>query len=155
MSVSLYNLQPVQQKKGHKNIKDWPIRATGQRGSENLQHTLCMLMHVSLIRALSVVSLGLEDFHKIWEIPLSALHLLTNRLCINFDSVCKSWFVWQRAGWERDRERKGEVRYRLHLQPTGVGIPMQKRQRGGKRAEVGGGVKRRRVRWGRAHSVGS
>lgn len=44
---------------------------------------------------------------------------------------------------ERKREsERGTVGYRLRLQPTGVGIPMQNRQRGGKRAEVGGGVKR-------------
>lgn len=98
MSASLYNLQPVQQNKGHKNMKDWPIRATGQRGSENLQHTLCMLMH-DLIRTLSMVSLGLEDFYKIWETQLSALHLLMNRLCINFDSERQ---------WVRERQRERE-----------------------------------------------
>ena len=42
---------------------------------------------------------------------------------------------------QREEEREGWVRYRLHLQPTGVGIPMLRRQRGGKRAEVGGGAK--------------
>lgn len=52
---------------------------------------------------------------------------------------------WDREGQRETRREKG-VRYRLHLQPTRVGIPMQKEQRGGKRVEVGGGVKRRRVR---------
>lgn len=51
---------------------------------------------------------------------------------------------WGREGHRETRREKG-VRYRLHLQPTRVGIPMQKEQRGGKRVEVGGGVKRRRV----------
>lgn len=91
---------------------------------------------------------------------LSALHIfqtesastltvfLQIRLCVR-ERECE-------RGSGRGRERWWG-RYRLHLQPTGVGIPMQWRQRGGKRAggEVGGGVKRRGVRWGRAHSVGT
>lgn len=57
---------------------------------------------------------------------------------------------------EKARGKKGgeKCRYRLHLQPTGAGIPMQRRQRGGSTGGRGGESKTRGVRWGRAHSVG-
>lgn len=108
---------------------------------------------------------GLDVFRRfssnVGKTQLSALQIFqtesASTLTVFF---CKSGCAWERGsvreGQGRGRERWWG-RYRLHLQPTGVGIPMQWRQRGGKRAggEAGGGVKRRGVRWGRAHSVGT
>lgn len=76
-----------------------------------------------------------------------------NRFCKN---VCKPGCVWH-SGWERrrDKEREGYVIGYI-LNQRELLFPCWRDKEGGKRAEVGGGVlKRRRVRWGRAHSVGS
>ena len=115
-----------------------------------------------LISALSMVWMCFADFHQMWEKP-SSLHFRSFKR--NLHQLWRCFFCKSGCAWERGSVREGQGRgrerwwgrYRLHLQPTGVGIPMQWRQRGGKRAggEAGGGVKRRGVRWGRAHSVGT
>lgn len=87
---------------------------------------------------------NLCGFYRLYDRSSSTLHLvIINSFFSSFDTVYKSVCGRVRKRIKNEISAEG---YRLHLQPTGVGIPMQRRQRGRKRVEVGGGAKSRSAR---------